>query len=403
MKKSPPIPSDFKELLTDVKTMSDFESVMGEFYKQGIQHLLQGEMSHFLGYDKHDPSGYNSGNSRNGTTKKMLKSSTGKIELEVPRDRNGEFEPVIVPKGQSTTAKIEEVIIGLYSRGMSTSDITAQIKEIYGLKVSKSFISDVTAKMIDSIGQWQNRPLEELYCILWMDCIVVKVRENHRIVKKSIYVVIGLDESGHKEILGLWIHDTESASFWLSVLDELKQRGVQKVLIACTDNLTGFTNAIEAAFPECKCQLCVVHQIRNSIKYVPWKDRRAFLKDLKAVYGAINIKQAKQQFEIFKNKWGKKYGYAIKSWEQHWNHLTTFFEFPKELRKIMYTTNTIEGLNRGIRKYTKTKTIFPNEGAAIKAIFLAIQNIESKWTKPIRDWAIVQNQLLINFNLDKQK
>ncbi|MEE9373680.1 MAG: IS256 family transposase [Saprospiraceae bacterium] len=287
----------------------------------------------------------------------------------------------------------------MYSRGMSTADITEQIKDIYGLQVSKSFISDVTNKMTGHIESWQNRPLETIYYMVWMDCIVVKVREENWIVKKSVYIVLGLNETGHKDILGLWISNTESAAFWLSVLNDLKARGVERLLIACTDNLTGFTEAIEATYPDTVCQLCVVHQIRNSIKFVPWKDRKEFLKDLKLVYSAVNLEAAKVAFEKFKSKWNNKYAYAIKSWENNWNYLTNFFDFPQEIRKIMYTTNTIEGLNRGIRKYIKTKSVFPNEKSALKSIFLSIEQIQKKWTHPIRNWNLVLNQLMIKFDL----
>lgn len=390
-----------KNLFEGVDNMNDFEDIMGDLYKQGIQHLLQSEMSHFLGYDKNDPSGNLSGNSRNGTTKKKLKSSKGVLQIEVPRDRNSEFEPRIVPKGQSTTDKIESVITSLYARGMTTADITEQIQDIYGLKVSKSFISDVTTKMTAHITEWQNRPLESTYFMVWMDCIVFKVRQDHKIVKKSIYIVIGLKEDGLKEILGIWINDTESAAFWMSVLGDLKARGVERILIASTDNLTGFVSAIEATFPETVCQLCIVHQIRNSCKYVPWKDRKAFVKDLKQVYGAVNLNQAKINFQTFKTNWESKYAYAIKSWENNWEYLTNFFDFPPEVRKIMYTTNTIEALNRGIRKFTKTKTIFPNDQAALKAVFLAINQIEKKWTMPVRNWNLVLNQLMIKFDLNE--
>lgn len=396
-RKKDPLLSEF---LDGVKNMNDFESMMGDLYKQGIQHLLQSEMSHFLGYDKNDPNGHNSGNSRNGSSYKKLKTSKGEIDLDVPRDRNGEFQPIIVPKGQSTTEKIESVIVGLYARGMSTADITQQIQDIYGLDVSKSFISEVTTKMTGHIESWQNRPLESIYCMLWMDCIVVKVRQDNRIVNKSIYIALGLKDNGLKEVLGLWIHESETASFWMRVLNELKERGVERILIASTDNLAGFVSAIEATFPDTICQLCIVHQIRNSIKYVPWKDRKPFLKDLKTVYGAVNIEQAAQHFEAFKLKWNDKYAYSIKSWENNWQYLTSFFDFPKEIRKIMYTTNTIEALNRGIRKFTKTKSVFPNDRAAIKSIFLAIDQIQTKWTMPVRNWGLVINQLMIKFDLN---
>jgi transposase-like protein len=390
---------DFTGLLQDVKTLDDFENVMSGLYKQGIQHLVDSEMSHFLGYEKHRKKEVDTINSRNGYYPKTLKTSEGQLKINVPRDRNGEFEPKVVPKGQSTTQKIEQVITGLYARGMTTSDITEQIKDIYGLNVSKTFISEITTKMTSHIDAWQNRPLEPLYCLMWMDCIRVKVRHDNRIVNKSVYIVIGLQESGHKDVLGLWIQDSESAAFWLNVLNDLKARGVERVLIACSDNLTGFTDAIQASFPNTICQLCVVHQIRNSIKFVPWKDRKAFLKDLKHVYGAINLKEAKGAFEAFKSKWEGKYAYAIRSWENNWDYLTSFFDFPQELRKIMYTTNTIEGLNRAIRKYTKTKSIYPNEAAAIKSIFLAVEQIQRKWSMPIRNWNLVLNQLMIKFDL----
>ena len=388
---------NFAQMLDGVKTMNDFEGIMGSLYKQGIQHLLESEMSLLLGYEKHNPEGNNSGNSRNGYTSKKLKSTDGELEIKVPRDRNSDFDPLVVPKGQSTTQKIEQVIIGLYSRGMSTADITNQIEEIYGLNVSKSFISSITDKMVFHIQEWQNRSLEALYLILWMDCIVFKVRHEGKIINKSIYIVLGLKENGKKEVLGLWIHQGESASFWLNVMTDLKERGVQDVLIACTDNLAGFTKAIEASFPQAVSQLCMVHQIRNSIKYVPWNDRKLFLTDLKLVYKAVNLEEAELQFQAFKNTWSSKYPYAIRSWEANWKELTAYFEYPPEMRKIMYTTNTIEGLNRGIRKFTKTKTIFPTDQAAIKSVYLAIEQIERKWTMPIRKWNLILNQFLIKF------
>jgi len=399
MSKKKSISPEFKSILEGVESMTDFESVMGNLYKQGIEHLLKSEMSHFLGYDKHETKGHHSGNSRNGYTSKKVRTQEGSIDINVPRDRNGEFEPKILPKGQSTTKKIEHVILGLYSRGMSTADITEQIQDIYGIEVSKSFISDITIKMTAHISEWQNRPLESIYYMAWLDCIVVKVREGNKVVKKSVYIVLGLNETGHKEVLGLWIANSESASFWMNVLTDLKARGVERILIACTDNLTGFTDAIEATLPDTICQLCVVHQIRNSIKFVPWKDRKEFLKDLKEVYAAVNMEAAQLAFQQFKNKWQHKYAYAIKSWENNWHYLTNFYDFPPEIRKIMYTTNIIEGLNRGIRKYTKTKTIFPNEKSALKSIYLAIEQIQKKWTMPVRNWNLVLNQLMIKFDL----
>jgi transposase-like protein len=385
------------EALQDVKSLNDFDNVMNSLYKEGIQQLLKSELTQQLGYDKHSSDGVNSGNSRNGSYKKKIRTTQGQIELNIPRDRNGEYEPIIVPKGQTTTEKIESVITSLYSRGMTTEDITNQIHEIYGLEVSKTFISDITNKMMPAIHEWQNRPLDHTYYIVWLDCISFKIRHDNKIVNKSIYIVIGLKTSGIKEVLGIWMSTSESASFWLSVLNELSERGLKSILIACTDNLTGFTQAIQTAFPNTVTQLCIVHQIRNSMKFVPWKDRRAFLSDLKAVYGALNIESALTAFEIFKEKWSTKYAYAIKSWEANWINLSPMFDYPSNIRKIMYTTNTIEGLNRAIRKFTKTKTIFPNDQAALKSVYLAINQIQAKWTMPIHNWHKTHNEILIIF------
>lgn len=389
---------DFTDIFKNVKDLNDFDVAMNGIYKIGIQQLLNSEMSHLLGYDKHSIKGNNSGNSRNGSYGKKVKTSQGEIEVQIPRDRNSEFDPLVLPKGQTTTAKVESVITSLYAKGMSTQDVADQIDQIYGFNVSKSFISDITNKMLPCIQEWQNRPLEPIYYITWMDCICFKIRQDNKVINKSIYLVIGLKPDGFKEILGIWIAETESASFWLSVLSELKDRGVKSILIACTDNLTGFTSAIQASFPNTVTQLCIVHQIRNSVKFVPWKDRKIFIADLKEVYGAINLQSALVAFEKFKTKWNSKYSYAIKSWEKNWDNLIPLFNYPPELRKIMYTTNTIEGVNRAIRKFTKTKTIFPNDQAALKSVFMAIDQIQSKWTMPIRDFGIIHNQILITFD-----
>lgn len=389
---------DFTDIFKNVKDINDFEVAMNGIYKIGIQQLLNSEMSHLLGYDKHSIKGNNSGNSRNGSYGKKVKTTQGEIEVQVPRDRNSEFDPLVLPKGQTTTAKVESVITSLYAKGMSTQDVADQIEQIYGFNVSKSFVSDITNKMLPSILEWQNRPLEPIYYITWMDCICFKIRQDNKVINKSIYLVIGLKPDGFKEILGIWIAETESASFWLSVLSELKDRGVKSILIACTDNLTGFTSAIQASFPDTVTQLCIVHQIRNSVKFVPWKDRKIFIADLKEVYGAINLQSALVAFEKFKTKWNSKYSYAIKSWEKNWDNLIPLFNYPPELRKIMYTTNTIEGVNRAIRKFTKTKTIFPNDQAALKSVFMAIDQIQSKWTMPIRDFGIIHNQISIIFD-----
>lgn len=389
---------ELSEILQGVNSLNDFDNIMNALYKQGIQKLLNAELTNHLGYDKHASQGKNTGNSRNGSYKKTVRTTQGAIELDIPRDRKGEFEPLIVPKGQTTTEKIESVITSLYTKGMSTEDITIQLQEIYGLEVSKSFISDITNKILPALHEWQNRPLEETYYVVWMDCICFKIRQDNKIINKSIYVVIGLKTDGTKEILGLWMSVSESAAFWLSVLNEIKERGVKNILIACTDNLAGFTQAIQTAFPKTITQLCVVHQIRNSIKFVPWKDRKPFLADLKAVYKALNLDSAQIAFETFKLNWGSKYAYAIKSWEANWENLIPMFTYTAGIRKIMYTTNTVEGVNRAIRKFTKTKTLFPNDQAALKSVYLAVNQIQSKWTRPIHNWSMLHNEILIIFD-----
>lgn len=386
-----------EEALKKIKTQEEFESFFQELYKQGVEALLKAEIGDHLGYPKHDPSGKNSGNSRNGSSRKTLKTNLGEVPLDVPRDRNATFDPIIVPKHQRMSQKIEHAIITMYSRGMSTRDIEATIKEIYGVEVSEGSVSNITSAVLEDIKEWQQRPLEPVYFVVWMDGIVFKVRQNGKVQGKTIYLMIGLKQTGLKEVLGMWISETESASFWLNVLTDIKARGVKDILIASTDNLTGIRQAIKSAFPNTITQLCVVHQIRNSTKYVVWKDRKQFVSDLKNVYGAINRDMAYDALEEFAKKWGSKYAYAIKSWRDNWDELTAYFDYPMEIRKIIYTTNAIESLNSSIRKYTKTKTVFPDDQAALKSVYLAIANIEKKWTMPVRDWGSVINQLIIKF------
>jgi putative transposase len=386
-----------EEALRKIKTHKEFDDYFQELYKQGIQAFLKAEIDEHLGYAKHDSSGKNSGNSRNGYSGKTLKTNLGEIPLDVPRDRNATFEPVIVPKHQRISAKIEQAIITMYSRGMTVRDIEETIREMYGVEVSEGSISNITNAVLENVKEWQQRPLETVYFVVWMDGIVFKVRQNGRIQGKTIYLMIGLRHDGHKEVLGMWINETESASFWLNVLTDIKARGVKDILITCTDNLTGIRQAIQAAFPQTISQLCVVHQIRNSIRYVVWKERQQFLSDLKLVYGAINKEMAYDALEKFANKWGAKYGYAIKSWQRNWEELTAYFDFPLEIRKIIYTTNTIESLNSTIRKYTKTKTVFPDDSSAQKAVYLAIANIQKQWTKSLPKWGMLINQFIIKF------
>ncbi len=387
-----------KGFFKQFKDKDSFQNYFNSIFKQGVEEMLQGEMDEHLGYSKHTTEGYNSGNSRNGTfSKTIITENVGDVLLNIPRDRNGQFEPQVVPKGETISSKIQEAILGMYSRGMTTSDVRKQVEDVYGLEISETTVSNITERIMESAREWQQRSLEPVYFAVWMDGIVIKIREDKKVINKCVYIVIGLKPDGRKEVLGFWIEKTESAAFWMSVLTDLKARGVEDILIACTDNLKGFTQAIKAVFPESVTQLCIVHQIRNSCKFVVWKDRSQFSKDLKMVYTAINKQTALEELEKFSLKWKGKYKYAITSWEENWDNLSNYFEYPLELRKIIYTTNTIENLNRGIRKYTKTKTQFPNENAASKSIYLSIKNIEEAWENPMPNWGLILNQYLIIF------
>lgn len=388
-----------KGFFKQFKSKEEFNSFFSELFKQGVEEMLQAELDEHLGYEKHSTEGYNTGNSRNGSfKKKVVSDSVGEVVLNIPRDRKATFEPQLIPKGQTMTASIEEAIIGMYGRGMTTSDIIEQVEQIYGTSISETTVSNITNRILTLVEEWQNRPLDPVYLCVWMDGIILKVRQDRMVKNMCVYLVIGLRNDGFKEVLGMWIAPTESASFWLSVLSDLKNRGVQDILIACTDNLSGFTSAIQSSFPNTVTQLCVIHQIRTAAKFVVWKDSRLFHKDMKAFYTAPNIDAANAAFQTFKQTWNHKYAYAIKSWEDNWANLVPYFDFPPEIRKIMYTTNTIENLNRGIRKYTKAKSLFVNENAAKKAVFLAISNIDKKWTKPIQNFGLIINQFLIIFD-----
>jgi transposase-like protein len=387
------LPEDF---FKQFKTMSEIENFFEQLFKRGVQELLQGELDDHLGYQKHSPEGINSGNSRNGKTSKVVRSKRGKLTIEVPRDRNSTFEPKVVQKRQhSISDKIEDIVVSLYAKGMSVRDIEEQIKEIYGVELSDSTVSNMTERILVNVEEWQTRPLDETYLIAWMDGIVFKVRSNGKIVNKTVYLVIGLNTKGRKELLGMWINETENASFWMNVLSEIKQRGVNDILIACTDNLKGLTQAIKASFPEVVSQLCIVHQIRNSLRFVTYKDKREFMADLKAIYATINIESAQEAMNKLESKWNQKYPHVIKSWLKNWDELTAYFNFPKEIRTIMYTTNIIESLNSLVRKFTRNKTMFPDDNALKKAVYLAIQQASKKWTNPIRNWPLIANQFTI--------
>lgn len=394
-----------KELFNDdffkqFKTGEELNSFLKSLQKRGIEKMLEGELDGHLGYDKHDHS--TNSNTRNGYSKKQIKTSYGSSEINVPRDRHSSFSPQLVPKRKSMVEGIENVIISLYAKGMSTSDIESQISEVYDFDVSTATISRITDRITNDIVAWQNRPLDSVYLIVWMDGIVFKVRENSKVINKTIYLAVGLKKDGKKEVLGLWLGKNESAAFWMSVLTDLRARGVEDILITATDNLNGFTDTIKTVFPESKTQICVVHQIRNACRYVVWKDKKAFTSDMKNIYNAPTEQAAKAALNDFSDKWRSKYSYAIKSWENNWEDLTVFFEFPVEIRKIIYTTNLIENLNGKIRKYTKNKMSFPTDQAVVKSVYLAINEATRKWTMPIRNWGIILNQFLTIFD-DRMK
>jgi len=393
-----------KELLRKYVAEQNFSNAdevlvaLKDLFKDVLQEALEAELDEALGYGKHEVSNKNSNNSRNGYSKKTVKSELGPISINVPRDRNGEFEPQIIPKHQRSINGIEDKILSLYATGMTTRDISEQIRELYDVEVSAETVSNITNRILPLVSEWQNRPLEKTYSFIFMDAIHYKVREEKHVVVKAAYVVIGVNLDGEKEVLGIWIGANESSKFWLSVLNDLKNRGVQDVLIFCVDGLNGFKEAIGATFPFAKIQRCIIHQIRSSMKYVSYKDRKAFIADLKQVYTAINEEQGMENLLNAKEKWESKYPNAIKSWEDNWDNLSTFFEFPTNIRKIIYTTNVIESLNSQFRKVTKTKLIFPNDESLLKMLYLATEKIHLKWTRNYPDWDLVINQLKIIFS-----
>ncbi len=392
MKKEDLLQSDF---FKQFKTTDEFHDFFKNLHNRGIEAMLEGELDDHLGYDKHSKA--RTSNTRNGYGSKTIKTSLGESEIQVPRDRDGSFNPMIVPKRKNMIDGIENVVISLYAKGMSNSDIEEQIREIYGFQVSTSTISRITDKVSEDIVAWQNRPLEPVYFIVWMDGIVFKVRENSRIINKTIYIAVGLRKDGKKEVLGLWLGKSESAAFWMSVLTDIKARGVTDILITATDNLNGFTDTITSVFPESRTQICVIHQIRNACRYVVWKDKKEFTVDMKKIYTAPTKQAAEAALNDFAVKWQDKYGYAVKSWQSNWEELTVFFDFPIEIRKIIYTTNLIENLNGKIRKYTKNKLSFPTNEALIKSVYLAVRETAKKWNKPIPNWGLIINQFMTIF------
>lgn len=392
MEKEDLLNSDF---LKQFKNGEELNAFLHELQKRGVEQLLEGEMDAHLGYDKNQQS--NNPNYRNGHISKTIKTNHGEQEIKVPRDRDSSFTPMLVRKRQSMVDGVENVIISMYAKGMSNSDIEEQIRELYDIEVSTSTISRITDRITADIIAWQNRPLDPVYLIVWMDGIVFKVRENSKVINKTVYIAIGLRRDGRKEVMGLWLGKNESSAFWLTVLTDMKARGVKDILITVTDNLNGFTETIGSIFPTATKQICVVHQIRNASKYVVWKDKKAFAADMKHIYNAPTKQAAEAALDVLEENWNKKYSYAIQSWRKNWDELTAFFDFPLEIRMIIYTTNIIENLNGKIRKYTKSKGSFPTDEAVMKSVFLAVNETTRKWTMPIRDWGMILNQFLIIF------
>lgn len=383
------------EFLKQFKSGDQLNEFLSSIQKRAIEQMLEGELDGHLGYEKHRKG--QSDNNRNGYGKKNVKTSYGEMEIQVPRDRDATFNPMLVPKRENMLEGLEEIMISMYAKGMSVSDIQEHVKDIYNFDVSSSTVSRITSRIAEDITAWQNRPLENAYLIVWMDGIVFKVRENSKVINKTVYIAVGLRIDGYKEVLGMWLGKNETSAYWLSVLTDLKSRGVQDILITATDNLNGFTSTIRSVFPESSTQICVVHQIRNSMRYVVWKDKKEFAKDLKEIYTAPTKDAALAALDDFELKWKSKYAYAIKSWRDNWDELTVFFDFPIEIRQIIYTTNLIENLNGKIRKYTKNKLSFPTDDAVMKSVYLALREVSKKWTMPIHNWGIVLNQFLIIF------
>jgi transposase-like protein len=386
-----------KEFAKDIKTQNDLNDFSKMLTKLTVETALNAELTEHLGYEKHQSSPPNTQNARNGTTKKRLKGTHGVVEIDSPRDRDGSFEPVLLAKHQSRLTQMDDQILTLYAKGLSTREIVDAFKEMYGADVSATLISKVTERVLEQITSWQSRPLDSVYPIVYLDCIVVKIRENQTVINKSIYLALGVNMEGHKDLLGIWVSENEGAKFWLSVLTELKSRGVQDILIACVDGLKGFPEAIATEYPQTKIQLCVVHMIRSSLKYVSWKDYKAVTADLREIYQAPTEAQAIKALENFGATWNDQYAQISKSWTNNWVNLRTLFDYPPEIRRAIYTTNAIESLNSVIRSATKRRKLFPNQNSAIKVVYLAIMQASKKWTMPIQHWKAAMNRFEIEF------
>lgn len=381
--------------INDVEGVQElFKEMVGTVLENG----LEGELDEELGYSKYDYQNKLTDNSRNGHSEKTLKTSLGDLEISIPRDRKGEFDPQLVRKNQtSLSGDIEDKILSMYAKGMSTNDIESHIRDIYGLSVSDTTISRVTDKILPVVKEWQMRPLGSIYAVVFLDAIHFHVRSEGQIVKKAVYIAIGVQMDGIRDVLGMWVGENESAKFWLGILNGLKNRGVDDILIACVDGLTGFTNAIEAVYPRTEIQQCIIHQIRNTTKYVSYKDIKALMSDLKKVYAAVDEPIALSELDAFEEKWGKKYPKIAQSWRSNWPNLSTYFKYPQEVRTLIYTTNSIENFNRQLRKVTKAKSVFPTDESLLKMLYLAMIDITKKWTGRRKDWGLIHSQLEIFF------
>jgi putative transposase len=398
---SMPSTEEVQKELSKVKSMDDFfgrEGIFARLFSKTLEEMLKAELTEHLGYEPYEAKGRNSGNSRNGGYSKKVRTSDGETLIDVPRDRQGTFEPHILKKYASNTNELEDKIIGMYAKGMSVRDIQDNLAELYGIDISPATISAITDKVWELVEAWQSRPLAAIYPIMYLDAIHIKLRRESKVENTAVYIVLGVDLEGHRDVLGHWIGDgAEGANFWLSVVTDLQNRGVKDILIACMDGLTGFKDAVLAVFPKTEIQRCVIHQIRNSLKYISWKDRKAFVVDLKEVYQAPTREAAEANLGRLAEKWQKKYAVAVRSWQNNWEDLATFFRYPAEIRRLIYTTNTVEGYNRQLRKIIKTKGAFPNADAARKLLFLANRDIFRKWTNSVVYWPMILNQLVIRF------
>ena len=396
-----PSTEEVQRELAKAKSMDDFfgkEGIFARLFAHTIEELLETELSEHLGYEPYEAKGRNSGNNRNGRYAKKLRTSSGETTIQVPRDRKGEFEPQVVKKQVANTNELEDKIIGMYAKGMSVRDIQETLRELYGVEVSPTTLSAITDKVWELVEAWQNRSLASLYPIIYLDAIHIKLRREGKVENIAVYTVLGVDVEGHRDVLGHWVGEGhETSNFWLSVITDLQSRGVKDIFIACMDGLSGFKDAVLAVFPQTQIQRCVIHQIRNSLKYITWTDRKAFMVDLKQVYQAATRESAEAHLRQLGEKWSDKYAVAIRSWQNNWEDLATFFAYPAEIRRLIYTTNSVEGYHRQLRKVTKSKSVFPTPDAARKLLFLANRDILKKWTMPIQNWPLILNQLVIRF------